>query len=295
MRARSFGLEEVMKKSVAKYNEEVDKKQRFKFGENWKYFLTKLNDERIQVAETWLGEMLNTDDLSGRSFLDVGSGSGIVSLAARNMGASVTSFDFDTSAVWCTSELKRRYYEADDGWFVSQGSILDKEFLASLGLHDVVYSWGVLHHTGRMWAAIDNSTNLVKKGGLYYIAIYNDQGAWSHAWWLVKWFYHKLPRFLRKPYAYTLGFAFHFLSLVQKTFQGKGRAKLRGIFKYEQMRGMDLLTDLVDWYGGFPYEFAKYDTLVEYIENKGFQLVRGREANNADNHELVFVKKTKVR
>ena len=284
-----------MANSVAEFHEQIDQRQRFKFGENWKYFLKKLNDERIGVAESWLADMLGTKDLTGKSFLDVGSGSGLVSLAARNMGATVTSFDFDDSAVWCTSELKRRYYEQDDRWAVSQGSVLDRGFLTSLGRHDVVYSWGVLHHTGRMWAAIDNSVGLVKNNGLYYIAIYNDHGFWSHVWWLVKWFYHKLPGFLRKPYAYTLGFVFHFLSLVQKTFQGRGGEKLRGIFKYEQMRGMDLLTDLVDWYGGFPYEFAKYDTLVEYIENKGFRLVKGREAKNADNHELVFVKVAKAR
>ena len=283
-----------MNESLDDFREEVDNRQRFEFGKNWKYFLTKLNAERIKVAETWLAEMLGSGDLSGKSFLDVGSGSGLMSLAARNMGASVTSFDFDDSAVWCTSELKQRYYEADRDWVVHQGSVLDREFLATLGSHDVVYSWGVLHHTGRMWAAIDNSLSLVRNGGLYYIAIYNDHGFWSHFWWLVKWFYHKLPGFFRKPYAYTLGFIFHFLSLVQKTFQGKGRAKLRGIFKYEQMRGMDLLTDLVDWYGGFPYEFAKYDTLVEYIENKGFRLVNGREAKNADNHELVFVRESKA-
>ena len=284
-----------MNKSSEEFNEEVEKGQRFKFGENWKYFLSKLNDERIKVAETWLAEMLSTDDLTGKSFLDAGSGSGLVSLAAKNMGASVVSFDFDDSAVWCTSELKKRYYASDDGWIVLQGSVLDRKFLASLGTHDVVYSWGVLHHTGKMWAAIDSSANLVKKGGHYYIAIYNDHGFWSHMWWMVKWFFHRLPGFLRKPYAYSLGLAFHFLSLVVKTMQGKGREKLRGIFKYEQMRGMDLLTDLVDWYGGFPYEFAKYDTLVEYVENKGFRLVKGREAKNADNHELVFVKDSKAR
>jgi len=100
--------------SINKFRDEVNAGQRFEFGKNWKNFLLKLNDERISISQSSLSDMLEVTSLSGRSFLDVGSGSGLSSLAARNLGANVTSFDFDESSVWCTSELKNRYYPTDE-------------------------------------------------------------------------------------------------------------------------------------------------------------------------------------
>ena len=47
---------------------------------------------------------------------------------------------------------------------------------------DIVYCWGVLHHTGNMWKAIDNSTEFVSDTGLYYISIYVKNrfcGVWA--------------------------------------------------------------------------------------------------------------------
>ena len=94
--------------SIEQFQKEISNGQRFKFGENWKKFLGTLNDERIKQAETSLKTMLEVENLEGKSFLDVGSGSGLFSLAARNLGAEVVSFDFDETCVWCTSELKKR-------------------------------------------------------------------------------------------------------------------------------------------------------------------------------------------
>src|ERR1044072_5239228 len=102
--------------------------------------------------------MLEVDNLLGKKFLDVGSGSGLFSLAARRLGAQVHSFDYDPQSVACTGELRRRYFPDDLHWVVQQGSVLDQGYLASLGSFDVVYAWGVLHHTGAMWRALDNIT-----------------------------------------------------------------------------------------------------------------------------------------
>ena len=282
------------KMSTEEFRAEVKKKERFEFGKNWAIFLGKLDDERIQRAENSLCEMLGTEDLRGRKFLDIGSGSGLSSLAAKNKGANVTSFDFDESSVWCTSELKRMYHESCDDWTVMQGSVLDRDFLASLGKHDVVYSWGVLHHTGRMWGAIDNSLELVDENGVYFIAIYNDQGFKSHAWWIVKYCYNKLPKFLQKPFAYSLWVLVKFLLLVKYTLKLKPMVVIRPMFKYKEARGMSMLSDVPDWYGGFPFEFANYDYLKEYIENNGFRLVNGKEASSLGCHELVFVRTGRV-
>src|SRR5215467_14648711 len=152
---------------------------RFEFGKNWRRFLESVNDVRIQEAEQSLREMLRIKTLQGKSFLDVGSGSGLFSLAARRLGARVHSFDYDPHSVACTAELKRRFFEGDGMWSVETGSALDAGYLQSLGQFDVVYSWGVLHHTGDMWAGLDNVRLAVAPTGKLFIAIYNDMGSQS--------------------------------------------------------------------------------------------------------------------
>ena len=134
--------------------EEVSSGQRFEFGRNWARFLETLNDERISRAEESLKTMLDMHDLTGLDFLDAGSGSGLFSLAARRLGARVYSFDYDPNSVNCTAELRRRYFKDDTLWRVEAGSVLDADYLARLGRFDIVYSWGVLHHTGAMWPAL---------------------------------------------------------------------------------------------------------------------------------------------
>ena len=135
---------------------EVRTGARFNFGENWTRFLAELTEERINTAEESLRAMLEVRDLKGRTFLDVGSGSGLFSLAARRLGARVHSFDYDPLCVACAQELKLRYFQDDAEWTVEQGSALDRAYLSALGVFDIVYSWGVLHHTGDMWQALEN-------------------------------------------------------------------------------------------------------------------------------------------
>jgi len=225
-----------------------------------------------------------------KKFIDIGCGSGLFSLSARNLGAKVFSFDFDEFSVWCTENLRERFNFVDENWVVRQGSIIDREFVNSLGKFDIVYSWGVLHHTGKMWSAIDNAIHLVDNKGTLFISIYNDQGLKSHFWWVIKWLYNYLPKLLKKPFAYITSFLIIFIMLVKYTLKLKPMVILGPMFNYKKKRGMDYMTDIIDWYGGFPYEFANYDYLINYIEDKGFKLKNSKRTTSHGCNEIVFTK-----
>src|SRR5713226_6998608 len=154
-----------------RHSEVIPGGERFAFGENWARFLALLDDQRIRDAEESLQSKLEVENLAGKSFLDVGSGSGLFSLAARRLGARVHSFDYDPQSVACTLELRRRYFPDDEEWKIEEGSALDTNYLKSLGTFDVVYSWGVLHHTGAMWQALEHVVGAVAPGGKLFIAI----------------------------------------------------------------------------------------------------------------------------
>ena len=270
---------------------EVDRGERFEFGKNWTHFLSVLDDDRIQRAERSLTEMLEINDLSGRTFLDIGSGSGLFSLAARRLGAKVTSFDFDTNSVACTSELKSRFFADDAGWTIEQGSVLDEVFVAKLGKYEIVYSWGVLHHTGNMWAALENASKCVDADGLLFIAIYNDTGSQSERWRRIKSAYCSLPRFLKTPFAVAVSLP----SEIKRFLGFVSRAEPFGYFaewkSYRNARGMNRWYDIIDWVGGYPYEYAGPSKLFAFFRDRGFTLVNIKCDNvGLGCNEMVFRK-----
>ena len=255
---------------------EVREGIRFEFGKNWRRFLGALTDERIAIAEQSLVEYLELPQLDGLRFLDVGSGSGLLSLAARRLGASVTSFDYDPQSVACTAELRRRYFPGDPCWKILQGSVLDRDFLAQLEPADIVYSWGVLHHTGAMMAAFANVESLVPIGGRLFIAIYNDLGVVTDRWWQIKQRYNKLPGPLRRSYALGIIGACEMRILVGHLRQRDLRGYLRTWPDYQRssVRGMSRWHDWIDWIGGFPYERATVETIVDIFAANGFRLTK---------------------
>ena len=176
------------------HRQEVAAGDRFEFGKNWQAFLHSVDEPRIAAAEASLLAMLRCPDLAGRTFLDIGCGSGLFSLAARRQGAKVHSFDYDADSVSCTREIRRRFAADDAEWTIEQGSILDREYMAALGTFDVVYSWGVLHHTGRMWEAVDAACRAVRPEGGLFIALYNDLGTRSQRWRRIKRLYKPAAR-----------------------------------------------------------------------------------------------------
>jgi len=234
--------------------------QRFSFGENWKRYLTVIDENRIQDAVHSLQQMLEVDDLNGKSFLDIGSGSGLFSLAARRMGARVLSFDFDPHSVSCTRELKRRFFEHDTNWDVQTGSVLDNSYLASLGKFDVVYSWGVLHHTGRMWEALANVAQNVGTNGKLFIALYNYQPFASRYWTWVKRTYNKWR--LTRP----------IFVVIHTIYPTLPSAAIRLVQQRKSPRGMSMLYDLYDWLGGYPFEVARPEQIFDFYKRRGYEL-----------------------
>lgn len=276
------------------HTQEVARGERFGFGKNWERFLRTLNEERIHIAEQSLKEMLRMETLAGRTFLDVGCGSGLFSLAAIRLGAErVHSFDYDPQSVGCTKELKRRFFPQTDRWTVEEGSVLDAAYLSRLGKFDTVYSWGVLHHTGNLWGALENVTGLVYDGGMLFIAVYNDQGKASQVWKAVKILYNR-----------SLACRILFIVLYLPCMVGRGLyldligwknpfSRYRG---YGKRRGMALWPDVLDWLGGLPFEVAKADEVNDFHKTRGFTLVHStlsKGGKGRGNNQYVFVKGTR--
>lgn len=253
------------------FQKEIKQGERFKFGENWERFLSVLNDERITEAEKSLKHMLKVENLQGKSFLDIGCGSGLFSLAARRLGAKVHSFDYDPDSVGCAQEVKHRYFPNDTDWTIDQGSVLDADYLRSLGQFDIVYSWGVLHHTGAMWQALENASVPVVNEGHLFIAIYNDQGGKSKFWHKVKRFY--CSGILGKVFICALFIPyFIFGGLVVDIVNRKN--PVTRYWRYSQRRGMSKTHDWFDWLGGYPFEVAKPEEIFQLYSNQGFILTK---------------------
>ncbi len=266
------------------FEQEVKAGGRFEFGRNWNAFLSTLNEQRIEEAEKSLREMLEVKDLRGKRFLDIGSGSGLFSLAARRLGAEVRCFDYDPFSVACTQQLKSRYFPDDSGWIIEQGSALDTEYLKSLGKFDVVYSWGVLHHTGDMWQALANAAGLVDEKGLLFIAIYNRCKFASKFWWRIKKTY--CSGVIGKIFVCGIFIPYFFLKGCAESVVNR-----ENVFsQYKKYRGMSIYYDWIDWLGGFPYEYANVEEIFSFFKAKGFTLKNIKSTNSPSNNQFVFAR-----
>lgn len=285
-----------MQEIAQQHKREVESGERFEFGKNWSAFLAHLSEERILKAENSLREMLEVETLEGKTFLDIGSGSGLFSLAARRLGAKVFSFDFDSNSFACTKQLRSRYFDGDENWTIEQASALDAEYVKSLGKFDIVYSWGVLHHTGEMWKGLENAALAVKENGKFFVAIYNDTGSQARRWHWIKKTYCKLPEFLKSPFAVAAILPDETKRFFNYAIKGKPLGYIVDWKNYRNERGMNRWHDILDWVGGFPYEVATPDEIFEFYKAKGFTLQKLKTGGvGLGCNEFVFEKKAEAR
>lgn len=240
----------------------------FKFGENWASFSQQLQEEQIEIAMSSLESLFGRGTLTGKSFLDIGCGSGIFAIAAARLGAAtVLGLDVDPVSVSTSKANAEHWFQGDSSQLSFQLlSALDTPGMQALGKFDIVYSWGVLHHTGDMALALRNSARLVNDRGLLMVAIYNRH--WSSLpWKFIKWLYNRVGTFGQRIFIWILTP----IILVAKflvTF--KNPLKVR--------RGMDFMHNIIDWVGGYPYEYASVTQMTETLQKLGFEMVLVRPA-----------------
>jgi SAM-dependent methyltransferase len=275
--------------SHSSFAREVGSGQRFEFGRNWTRFLDTLSDDRIAQAQHSLVRWLGVDNLCGKTFLDIGCGSGLFSLAARRLGGEVHSFDYDPQSVECARMLRTRYCaNGHHAWTIEAGDVLDRSYMERFQKYNIVYAWGVLHHTGDLWRALEHvALPVAPRGGQLQLAIYNDQGSKSRRWRRIKRLYNggRLSRIgivmAIIPYWVMRGLLSDLKGLENP---------LKRYREYGSERGMSRLTDWFDWLGGYPFEVAKPEDIIHFYQRRGFRLQRLRTVGGGlGNNEFLFV------
>jgi 2-polyprenyl-3-methyl-5-hydroxy-6-metoxy-1,4-benzoquinol methylase len=245
--------------------------RQFDFGQNWLEFSrSALTPARIEAAAREFARLHEGVPLTGRSFLEIGFGQGLSLLFAQQAGARVVGCDINPKCAEALAVTRKHFLPTGAEPPLVVGSILEPGVVMRLqtaapegnGVYDIVHSWGVLHHTGDMTTAIRHAASLVRPGGHLVIAIYNRH--WSSLpWRWIKWLYVHSPRWLQKL---LIG------ALAPVIFAAKWLVTRRD--PREQQRGMDFYYNVVDWVGGYPYEYASVDEMRTRLAGLGFSMTK---------------------
>ncbi len=241
----------------------------FAFGKNWSSFAETITEDAISEATAGLSRLLSGGELKGASFFDIGCGSGLSMLAAERLGAAkVSGVDIDPHSVR-TAEALLQARMPGGGWTVREKSVFELDPERD-GRHDVVYSWGVLHHTGDVWPAIKKAAALVRPGGYLALALYRRTplcGFWTRE----KRFYSKAST--RVAGAVRLLYKTLYIAGLAAT----ARNPLTYVRAYRSNRGMDWHHDVHDWLGGYPYQSVTPVEVKTFTDSLGFSAVRSFE------------------
>jgi SAM-dependent methyltransferase len=241
----------------------TDRSTHFEFGANWRDYAKTVDQARIDSAVEGIRKLF-PEGLRGKTFLDIGCGSGLHALAALSLGAaSILAIDLDENSVATTRQMLSTYAPKAD-WRAEVISIFDAP-PETIGTFDVVYSWGVLHHTGDMWTAIEKAARFVEPAGQFALAIY-AKTAFDLPWKIEKGIYKSSPAAIQ----WVLRQSFVAALIAAKIARGKNPMTL---FR-SQERGMNLSNDVHDWLGGYPYETATVEELIARISAFGFTELR---------------------
>src|SRR5215469_701525 len=113
----------------------VELKSHFAFGENWSQYAQKIDEARIEQAEQSLLRLVGREAIQGRTFLDIGCGSGLFSLAAVRLGCKqLLAVDLDPKSVE-TTRRTLSLHAAGGHWDCKNVSVFDLD-PASMGVFD---------------------------------------------------------------------------------------------------------------------------------------------------------------
>lgn len=246
----------------------------FSFGYNWLDFVrNRLTENIISSHQNNLKEIYDKIgiDLAGKSLFDIGCGSGLSSLSFQRLGCNkIISLDIDQYSVQASNLTKEKFSRNPSEWQIHQGSILDISVVEDESM-DVVYSWGVLHHTGDMWNALRKAVRPVKKGGLFHVALYRSGP--NYTTHLEEKFKFKFAD--RESKLHTLF---------------KRKKGFKGSFDVNE-RGMNKFHDSLDWLGGIPYEVCDPEILESWLKDRfNFKTVYFQDWCEGGNFVMVFQK-----
>lgn len=255
---------------------------KFSFGKNWCDYVDKLTDDIVKIHKDNLFTYYTDYDFKDKSILDIGCGSGLSSLSFNILGCkSLLSIDVDPNSIIAAYKLKNNFKKlvlTECDWEIKEQSILDDNFVNNSRKFDLVYSWGVLHHTGDMWTAIDNASKLVNDGGILHLALYVSGNRYNDDL-MLKYLYNMTDENGKIKLIYDWLYYYHI-------------SKNIDIFQINN-RGMNKYNDCIDWLGGLPYEVCNPSVLDYFLEKKGFVKIFYKPALGQGGNFICLYKKIK--
>ncbi len=220
------------------------------------------------------------EGVGGRRVLDAGSGSGMVSVAFALLGADVTGVDI-------TDQCVQNGYKNANRFNVDCRFL--KRNLISLDLEDekfdIIYSWGVLHHTEDAKASFRSLAKHLKSNGDMIIAVYLKTGI-SRFWNFSRIFYQKAPEKFKSIFLEGGSRILDFVDIFNRLLLKKQRYMMRGTDNYEIIN---------DWFGVPHRTFHTYEEVFRWFEENGMDCVLVNPATGRFKSTSNFVVRGKKR